>query len=125
MGKPESVLMLIACLLGASGVALAAAAAHQGGGTLAATAAEIALIHAAAALAIAGNAAGRARCALLLAGAVMLAGTVLFSGELALAAFAEWRPFPLAAPVGGSLLIASWMLAAGAAAWRLLGPRGS
>ena len=41
----------------------------------------------------------------------------LFAGDLTLRHFAGHSLFPLAAPTGGTLLIASWLVLAVAAAW--------
>ncbi len=45
----------------------------------------------------------------------LVAGAALFSGDIAMRAFAGHRLFPMAAPTGGVVLIASW-LALGVAA---------
>jgi uncharacterized membrane protein YgdD (TMEM256/DUF423 family) len=38
-----------------------------------------------------------------------LLGTFLFSGDIALRAFSGHRLFPMAAPMGGSLMIVAWL----------------
>ena len=43
--------------------------------------------------------------------------TALFAGDLTLRHYAGHGLFPFAAPTGGTLLIASWLLLAVAAAW--------
>ena len=43
--------------------------------------------------------------------------SVLFAGDLALRQYAGHGLFPMAAPTGGTLLIASWLALAAAAAW--------
>ena len=50
----------------------------------------------------------------------MLASVALFSGDVTLHALTGAHVFPYAAPIGGSLLIASWLAVALAAArdWR-------
>ena len=48
-------------------------------------------------------------------GFVVAAG--LFAGDLALRQYAGHGLFPMAAPTGGTLLIASWLVLAVAAAW--------
>jgi uncharacterized membrane protein YgdD (TMEM256/DUF423 family) len=112
-------LLAAAGLLGAAGVGLAAAAAHRGGANLD-IAANLLMIHAAAvaALALAG------RGPLLLGGASLLAlGVSLFSGDIAMRAFAESRLFPMAAPSGGVAMIVGWLaLTAAAASGRLTKP---
>ncbi len=44
-----------------------------------------------------------------------LLGSLLFAGDIALRALAGQRLFPMAAPTGGSLLIAAWLAFAVAA----------
>jgi uncharacterized membrane protein YgdD (TMEM256/DUF423 family) len=48
-------------------------------------------------------------------GFVIAAG--LFAGDLTLRQYAGHSLFPMAAPTGGTLLIASWLVLAVAAAW--------
>jgi len=43
--------------------------------------------------------------------------TALFAGDLSLRQYAGHSLFPFAAPTGGTLLIASWLALAVAAAW--------
>jgi uncharacterized membrane protein YgdD (TMEM256/DUF423 family) len=45
-----------------------------------------------------------------------LIGTLLFSGDVSLRAFAGHRLFPMAAPSGGTILILSWLALAVSAA---------
>ena len=49
-----------------------------------------------------------------------IAGAALFSGDIALRAFAGHRLFPMAAPTGGIILIAAWLALAAAAIGALL-----
>jgi uncharacterized membrane protein YgdD (TMEM256/DUF423 family) len=98
--------ILIAGLGGAAGVGLSAAAAHQGGGNLA-TAAQFLLFHAPAFLAIGFFGGG---LMLRTGGSVLLAGLLLFTGDLAMRHYAGDRLFPFAAPTGGTLMIAGWLL---------------
>ena len=101
----------IAGLLGAGGVAVGAAGAHLGGGDLSRTSSGFLIMHAAALVAAAGFAPSAGRGSALLAAAMGLiaAGAALFGGELAMAALFDWRPVPLAAPVGGLCLIGGWL----------------
>jgi uncharacterized membrane protein YgdD (TMEM256/DUF423 family) len=109
-------------LLGAAGVTLAAVAAHRVPTPAMASAAQMLMVHAVAVLAISAwavrseYAAGWWRTA----ARVMLLGVALFSGDIALRGFEVGRLFPMAAPVGGSLTIFSWVLVSIAAAieWR-------
>ncbi len=109
MTRSPFILAGVAALMGAAGVALAAAGVHANGGELAQRAALFLLLHACAALAIAGHArvaVGSAR-ALLIIGCVMEAGAILFSGELAIHVFTGERIFPFSAPLGGTTIILS------------------
>ncbi len=114
-------LLFLAGLAGAAGVALAAAAAHLGGVGLE-TAATFLILHAAALVGISALAAGApgmpfARVALI-GGFILFVGLALFSGDLAARAFLDDRLFPMAAPIGGSLLIGGWIVLAISAAFR-------
>jgi uncharacterized membrane protein YgdD (TMEM256/DUF423 family) len=98
---------LAAGLFGAAGVALAAAASHAGGEALLRPASTICLAHAPAllALALAGE-----RLPLSAAAALGLTfGTLLFSGDLLARHVFGSGLFPMAAPTGGMILIASWL----------------
>jgi uncharacterized membrane protein YgdD (TMEM256/DUF423 family) len=112
----------LAGLAGAAGVALAAVAAHKVDSPALATAATMLMIHAGAVLAIAAIAlrSENARRWTAVSG-LMLAAVSLFSGDIALNTFAGWHIFPMAAPTGGSLLIASWLAVAviSALEWRV------
>jgi uncharacterized membrane protein YgdD (TMEM256/DUF423 family) len=123
MNRSPFIVAGLAALMGAAGVALAAAGVHASGGELALRGAEFLILHACAALAIAAHArmaAAPAR-ALVVVGLVMEAGAALFSGELAVRAFIGERIFPFAAPIGGTTMLLSWVALAfvfAAAAWR-------
>ena len=101
-------------LAGAAGVALSAAAAHRGG-VFTGTAANFLLMHAPVFLAI--GLAGGNRC-LRVASLVLLAGLLLFCGDLLARDFLGSRLFPMSAPIGGTLLIAGWLAIAVSALWR-------
>ncbi|MEN3347908.1 MAG: hypothetical protein V7632_1543, partial [Bradyrhizobium sp.] len=51
------------------------------------------------------------------AGFGFVVAATLFAGDLACRQFTGDRLFPFAAPTGGTLLIASWLLLAASAAW--------
>lgn len=103
-------------LIGAAGVALAAAASHAGGEALLRPASTICLAHAPALLALS---VGDERIRLARPVALgMLLGTALFAGDLAARQFLGRGLFPMAAPTGGLALIASWILLAAAATRR-------
>jgi uncharacterized membrane protein YgdD (TMEM256/DUF423 family) len=112
-------LAAFAGLMGASGVALAAMAAHLPDATRLGTASSMLLFHAAATL---GAVALSERHILqprigLIAAVGFVAGSALFAGDLALRQFAGHSLFPMAAPTGGTVLIASWLVVTVAAAW--------
>jgi uncharacterized membrane protein YgdD (TMEM256/DUF423 family) len=116
------VLIILAGLMGAGGIMLAAAGAHATTGSGLDGAGYMLLFHAAALL---GGAAllqhgvlWRPLILLALAGWVL--GAALFSGDLALRAFAGHRLFPMAAPTGGIILIAAWLALAVAAVIALI-----
>lgn len=100
----------VAGLLGASGVGLAAAAAHVGETRLLASAAAICLAHAPALLALS-LAAPQGRLMSFGAGLIAL-GAILFAGDVTLLAFAGRGLFPAAAPTGGTLMMGGWLLLA-------------
>ena len=114
------IILLLAGLMGAGGVALAAADAHAAPGAGLAGAAYMLLFHAAA---LVGGTALYGQGALWrpLLLAVLIAwivGAALFSGDVAFRAFAGHRLFPMAAPTGGVVLIAAWLALAAAALLR-------
>jgi uncharacterized membrane protein YgdD (TMEM256/DUF423 family) len=90
------------------GVALSAAAAHGGGGNID-TAASFLLMHAPAFLAIGLLGAGHV---LRVGGFVLLFGLLLFAGDLLARRYAGIRLFPMAAPIGGGLMILGWLIVA-------------
>ena len=111
MTRPPLILASVAALMGAAGVALAAAGVHASGGELASRGAVFLLLHAAAALAIAAQArvATDLARALVIVGFAMEAGAALFSAELVMRAFTGERIFPFAAPIGGSAMMIAWL----------------
>jgi uncharacterized membrane protein YgdD (TMEM256/DUF423 family) len=113
VGWPERALGFAAGLAGASGVGAAAAAVHGGSAPNLETAARFLLFHAPALLALSATlAAGTVGRRLgRLAGAALVIGLALFSGDLALQALRGVALFPMAAPSGGMLLIGGWLLA--------------
>lgn len=104
------ILVFVAGLLGAAGVAMAAAAAHAGATRFFGPAAAMCLVHAPALLAIDARH-PRPRLATV-ATALLGGGTVLFSGDLAMLALAGHSAFPMAAPTGGTLMILGWLAVA-------------
>ena len=116
MALLERILVGLAGLIGASGVALAAAAAHLSSTPSLASAALMALVHAPARLGgLAALRVGILSKRLGYVGLIGIAlGVLLFSGDLAMRAFLSAPLFPMAAPSGGTILIVSWIILAGA-----------
>ncbi len=100
--------IVIAGILGAGGVAAAAAASHLGDDHILGNLALIALTQAPAVLAL-GLFAGRG-IALCVATALIALGALAFSADLAAIHFMGVSPLPMAAPVGGTMMIAGWLL---------------
>ncbi len=106
-----TILIVLAGLMGASGIVLAAAGAHAAPNAGLDGAAYILLFHAAAVL---GGAAvtHQALAWRPLMVAVLIAwvvGATLFSGDIATRAFLGHRLFAFAAPTGGVILIVAWL----------------
>lgn len=99
-------LTLLGAIFGAAGVMLAAAASHGGDERLLGSAAQIALAHGPALLAL-GFYGLRTRL-LRAAGALIGGGTILFAGDLLFRHFSEMSLFTGAAPIGGVSMIAGW-----------------
>jgi uncharacterized membrane protein YgdD (TMEM256/DUF423 family) len=102
----------LAGLMGAAGVALAAASAHGADASRLASASAMLLFHATAIL---------ATVALLTRGLLhggigfiaafgFVIGAALFAGDLTLRQYAGHSLFPMAAPTGGTVMIASWLM---------------
>ena len=119
MTRTYRILVVLAALMGADGVILAAATAHQADATRLAAASSMLLFHATAVLAsvaLAERGIIHVRIGLAAAFGFVIAAS-LFAGDLTLRQYAGHGLFPLAAPTGGTLLIASWLALAVAAAW--------
>jgi uncharacterized membrane protein YgdD (TMEM256/DUF423 family) len=109
-----TIFIVLAGLMGAGGVVLMAASAHAAPGAGLDSAGQILLFHAAALL---GGVAALAQGLLLrplatVALAAFVLGALMFSGDIALRAFAGQRLFPFAAPTGGTILILAWLAVA-------------
>ncbi|WP_445502310.1 DUF423 domain-containing protein [Microvirga sp. G4-2] len=122
MNLATRLLIALAGLSGALGVALSAAAAHITGGNLT-TAAQFLLFHAPGLLALAALIATGALHPTVaqVAGYILVLGLVLFCGDLSRRAFAGISLFPRAAPTGGILLMLGWVLVAVSALLRVRG----
>jgi uncharacterized membrane protein YgdD (TMEM256/DUF423 family) len=113
------ILIILAGVMGADGVILAAASAHQGDAARLAPASSMLLFHATAVLAVVALAERgviHARIGVASAFGLVIASAV-FAGDLTLRQYAGHGLFPFAAPSGGTLLIVGWLALAVAAAW--------
>jgi uncharacterized membrane protein YgdD (TMEM256/DUF423 family) len=117
--KAYRILVILAAVMGADGIMLAAASAHQADATRLGPASSMLLFHATTVLgvvALAERGMIHARIGLVAAVGFVVAAA-LFAGDLTLRQYAGHALFPLAAPTGGTLLIASRLLLALSAAW--------
>jgi uncharacterized membrane protein YgdD (TMEM256/DUF423 family) len=123
MTRVFRILVGLAAVMGADGVILAAAAAHQPDASRLAAASSMLLFHASAVLgAVALTERGLLHGRIGLAAAFgFVIAAALFATDLTLRQYAGHSLFPMAAPTGGTLLIMSWLALAVAAAW----PRGN
>jgi len=117
-----TIFILLAGLMGASGIILAAAGAHAAPGAGLDSAAYMLLLHAT--TVIGGVALVHQsllwRPLMIIVLAAWVLGAVLFSSDIALRAFAGHRLFPMAAPTGGIILIGAWIGLAAAAIGALI-----
>ena len=113
------ILVILAAIMGADGVILAAASAHQPDATRLASASSMLLFHALAVLAaVALSERGLIHAGLGCSAAWgFVIAAALFAGDLTLRQYAGHSLFPMAAPTGGTLLIVSWLALAVSAAW--------
>ena len=113
------ILVILAGIMGADGVILAAASAHQPDAARLASASSMLLFHAVAvlaAVALAERGVIHARIGIAATSGFVIAAA-LFAGDLTLRQYAGHGLFPMAAPTGGTLLIISWLALAVCAAW--------
>jgi len=113
------ILIILAGIMGADGVILAAASAHQADASRLASASSMLLFHSSAVLAVVALAErGVIHVRIgIAAGFGFVIAAALFAGDLTLRQYAGHSLFPMAAPTGGTLLIVSWLVLALAAAW--------
>ena len=112
------ILIILAGIMGADGVVLAAASAHQADASRLASASSMLLFHGSAvlaAVALAERGVIHIRVGIAAAFGFVIA-VALFAGDLTLRQYAGHSLFPMAAPTGGTLLIMSWLALALAAA---------
>ena len=113
------ILVILAGIMGADGVMLAAASAHQPEASRLVSASSMLLFHATAVLAVVALAERgviHARIGIAAASGFVVAAA-LFAGDLTLRQYAGHGLFPMATPTGGTLLIISWLALAVCAAW--------
>src|SRR4030081_3626426 len=119
MSRAYRILIVLAGVMGADGVILAAASAHQPDASRLASASSMLLFHATAILgivALAERAIVHARIGVAAAFGFVIA-SALFAGDLSLRQYAGHSLFPMAAPTGGTLLIVSWLVHEGEGVW--------
>jgi uncharacterized membrane protein YgdD (TMEM256/DUF423 family) len=119
MSRNFRILVVLAGIMGADGVILAAASAHQADASRLAAASSMLLFHSSAVLAtvaLAERGLIHLRIGIAATWGFVVA-TALFAGDLSLRQYAGHSLFPMAAPTGGTLLIVSWLALAVAAAW--------
>lgn len=125
--RTRNLIVFAAGLAGAAGVALGAVAAHRVDEPGLATAAQMLVLHAAAGVGIAAHLRSvhdrpmRAALAWVAAAVLLIGGAALFAADIALRGFTGSRLFPMAAPIGGSTMIAGWIVLSIAALWGLPG----
>ncbi|HKH00938.1 MAG TPA: DUF423 domain-containing protein [Bradyrhizobium sp.] len=113
------ILIIMAAIMGGDGVILAAASAHQADAARLGSASSMLLFHATAVLgtvALLERSVIHNRIGIVAAWGFVVAAA-LFATDLTLRQYSGHSPFPFAAPVGGTLLILSWLGLALAAAW--------
>ena len=113
------ILVILAGIMGADGVILAAASAHQPDAMRLASASSMLLFHATAVCAVVAlTERGVIHAGIGIAAAFgFVIAAALFAGDLTLRQYAGHSLFTFAAPTGGTLLIVSWLVLAVAAAW--------
>jgi uncharacterized membrane protein YgdD (TMEM256/DUF423 family) len=112
----------VAGLTGAGGMILSAVSAHLLPDVRLQTTANLMLLHGVAALALCSLALAAPRRGIwfIAAAGMLLIGSVVFACDMTLRATLAARLFPMAAPIGGSLLILGWItvaLSAAVALW--------
>ena len=119
VSRGARILIGLAGIMGADGVILAAASAHGADAARLGSASSMLLFHACAVIgtvALIERGTIHARIGMVAAWGFVVAAA-LFATDLTLRQYAGHSLFPFAAPTGGTLLIASWLALAVAAAW--------
>jgi uncharacterized membrane protein YgdD (TMEM256/DUF423 family) len=116
---PYRILIALAGLMGACGIVLAAGAAHLADASRLGPASSMLLFHATAVLgtmALTERGILHARIGIVAAIGFVIAAS-LFAGDLTVRQYADHSLFPMAAPTGGTLLIATWIVLTLSAVW--------
>ncbi|WP_117191637.1 DUF423 domain-containing protein [Rhizobium terrae] len=101
-------ILFVSGLMGAAGVALAAAASHGGDLLFLRSASTMCLAHAPVLLGL--YVGHRALRTSTLAALVLGLGTIVFAGDLVSRHYLGARLFPFAAPTGGTLMMLGWLI---------------
>lgn len=109
-------ILFVSGLMGASGVALAAAASHGGDTHFLGSASTMCLAHAPVLIGL--YLGYRQFRTATLAAIVLGLGTIVFAGDLVCRHYTGDRLFPFAAPLGGTLMMLGWLIIAAGAAFR-------
>lgn len=109
----EKALVVVAGLLGAGGIAAAAASAHSGDQRLMGAVALVAVGNAPVLLFL--SATARENAFRAIAGLLIASGAILFCGDLGMRAANGSGLFPMAAPGGGFAMIGGWLAVAASA----------
>ena len=116
LAKTRPLILFLSGILGATGVALAAAASHGADTRLLGSASTMCLVHAPALIAL--HAAYRQIRTATLAALLISFGTLLFASDLLARHFLGSGLFPMAAPTGGTTMILGWLVVAVGAFFR-------
>ncbi len=109
-------ILFVSGLMGAAGVALAAAASHGGDTLFLGSASTMCLAHAPVLL---GLYLGRGHFRTATLAAIILGlGTIVFAGDLVSRHYLGDRLFPFAAPFGGTMMMLGWLAVAAGALFR-------
>lgn len=116
LAKTRPLILFLSGILGATGVALAAAASHGPDTRLLGSASTMCLVHAPALIALHG--AYRQIRTATPAALLISFGTLLFASDLLARHFLGSGLFPMAAPTGGTTMILGWLVVAVGAFFR-------
>ncbi|CDZ28214.1 DUF423 domain-containing protein [Neorhizobium galegae] len=115
--KLRPLILFVSGLMGAAGVALAAAASHGGDTVFLGSASTMCLAHAPVLLGL--YLGYRYFRTATLAALVLGLGTIVFAGDLVSRHYLGDRLFPMAAPVGGTGMMLGWLIVAAGAFLRV------